>query len=235
MERSAFALLSHMERSWWYRGRAKVVQTLVRRVRRSHAKRILDFGAGSGGMFSMWREIGDEVYGFEPDAEAATEAASRGYVDVYTQEERVRTNTYDIIALCDVLEHIEDDEAALNRLHSMLERDGHILITVPAYQWLWGTHDVTHHHFRRYTKKSLRRVLQSAGFDIVIITYWNTALFLPALGMRLFGRTGEGALHVHHMLNALCLGLIHIEALCMRFIALPFGLSVAAIAQKKTP
>ena len=75
---------------------------------------------------------------------------------------------------CDVLEHVEDDGGALTELRRVASAGGMLLITVPAYQWMWTEHDVQLHHFRRYTLRNLRFRVRDAGWDLVRATYFNS-------------------------------------------------------------
>ena len=91
---------------------------------------------------------------------------------------------YDIVVMLDVLEHIEDDRSALAKVASCISRDGLLILTVPAYGWLWSSHDVTNAHFRRYSAKQLRARLESSGFRVEQIGYMFAGLVPPKLVMR---------------------------------------------------
>lgn len=233
MERGAFKLLSTMEGSWWYRGRAAAVRTAVARAALRPADAALDFGAGFGGMHDTLAGLSRQVYAFEPDASAAQSCRGRGYADVFSDADTALGRTYDMIALFDVLEHIERDVEFLTRARDALAPGGCLAITVPALPFLWSVHDVNHHHFRRYTKTTLRAALESAGFSVEYMSYWNMALFIPAALMRLLGRTGEGSLAMPRALNAIFYAIVRTEAALMRLIPLPLGTGLVAIACKK--
>lgn len=231
MDQRAFSLLRAMERSWWYRGRAHIVSILLSKEATSRGD-VLDYGAGNGGMHDTLKKFGD-VYGFEPDEGARIVARDRGYRDVFEHESRALERIYSRVILCDVLEHIEDDLGALGRIRNALQPGGRVIINVPAYQWLWGPHDVTHHHFRRYNRQGLIRVLSEAGFRVEYAGYWNATLFPAAALMRLIGKTGEGAFTLPQFLNNVLFAVIRIEANCLRFFPLPFGLSVVAVGVRQ--
>jgi SAM-dependent methyltransferase len=230
MERVAFTLLHESERSWWYRGRAKVVESVTRALGSSLS--ILDFGAGYGGM-ERTLSVHGTVSAFEPDAEARMNAKNRAYASVYDSMEEALAHSYDALALFDVLEHIEDDSAFLRRAHDSLREKGKLVLTIPAMPFLWSAHDVAHHHYRRYTKQTLTKVLIDAGFSIEKVSYWNMFLFFPAALARLLGKSGESSFHLPPILDHLFYALIWIEALCIRYFSLPFGVSLVAIARKK--
>ena len=100
--------------------------------------------------------------------------------------------TYDLITILDVLEHVEDDRAALRSMAAKLKPGGKILITVPAHPWMWSAHDVVNHHKRRYTRRTLRTALTDAGLRVEMLGWFNSLLFPLAAAARLAGRlTGK--------------------------------------------
>ena len=100
----------------------------------------------------------------------------------------VPRGAYDLIAVLDVVEHIEDDIGALKAMAACLKPGGKILITVPAHPWMWSAHDVVNHHHRRYTKKTLRQAIAAAGLKPEKLGYFNSLLFPLAAGARLLGK-----------------------------------------------
>jgi SAM-dependent methyltransferase len=100
----------------------------------------------------------------------------------------VPDGTYHLIALLDVLEHVDADRESLESIATKLAPGGRILITVPAYQWMWSAHDVAHHHKRRYSRKGLRAVAEAAGLKVERIGYFNSLLFPLAAAVRLAGK-----------------------------------------------
>lgn len=233
MEKSAFELLSGMEHSWWYRGRAAMVRSALARTGTRMLEDALDFGAGFGGMHDELSQIALRVYAFEPNIDAKRAAERRGYAQVFSSESEALGRKYNLIGLFDVVEHIEHDGEFLMRAHKALQDGGYLAITVPAFQFLWGIHDINHHHFRRYTKTSMHDVLHQAGFNVEYSSYWNMTLFIPAAFMRLIGKSGEGALALPRWLDEILFTVVKIEALFMRWFPLPFGTSLVIIARKK--
>lgn len=234
MKKEAFELLREAEQSWWYRGRALVIRAMLTRARIvAPLDPILDFGAGFGGMYSELSRLSSDVYASEPDADARTVAAMRGYVSTYATDAEALSKHYGLIGLFDVIEHIEDDKAFLLSLREALTPEGVLAITVPAFQFLWNEHDVVHQHFRRYNKRSLFRLLSDTGYESVTMSYWNTFLFIPAAAVRLLGRSGSSALGFSGFINTLVLVIVTIESKVLRFCSLPFGISLVVIARKK--
>lgn len=169
---------------------------------------------------------------FEPDAEASAVAATRGYEEVFQEEPGALKKQYDLIGLFDVLEHIEDDQSLLARLHAALTPEGRIVLTVPAFMSLWSVHDVEHHHFRRYTRASLTRVFRDAGFELDYVSYWNSSLSIPAALLRRAGKSGGAGLTPPRFVNAILNAVVTIESWVLARVPLPFGLSVVAVARK---
>lgn len=234
MKREAFLLLHSIEDSWWYRGREAVVRSaFVRSAGKAILREALDFGAGYGGMSKSLKTFCSQMYAFEPDDGARKVASTRGYTRVFSSAEEALARHYSLIGLFDVVEHMQDDRAGIENIKRALLPGGYVVITAPAFQCLWSGHDINHHHFRRYTKATMRKLLEEKGFEVTYMSYWNTFLFVPAALMRLVGRSGESALALPTFLNALFFTMVRIEAFLLRFVPLPFGTSIVAIAQKE--
>jgi SAM-dependent methyltransferase len=97
-------------------------------------------------------------------------------------------DSFDLAASLDVIEHLEDDLGALRELRRTVAPGGALLVTVPAYQWLWSGHDEINHHHRRYTRASLQQVAEQAGWEQVRTTYFNSLLLPVAILLRLLDR-----------------------------------------------
>lgn len=234
MKKAAFGLLRDMENSWWYRARAALSAKVLSRYAGNTKQKILDFGAGYGGMFDPLSRYG-EVDAFEVEEEAKKECLRRGYGKVFGSKEEALSpeNSHTIVALFDVIEHIGDDAGLVDSLYGVLASEGRIFITVPAFQWLWSVHDEEHSHFRRYTKKQITKLLISAGFEIEYVSYWNMLLFIPAAIIRLLGFSGKSSFGAPRWLDSLFYYLVHLEIFFIPLISLPFGTSIIVIAQKR--
>lgn len=89
-------------------------------------------------------------------------------------------NTFDYIFALDVLEHVEDDTAALHTLFNLLKPDGKLILTVPALMSMWSYNDELNHHYRRYEKDELITKVSKTNFHIIKCSFYNSYLFLPA-------------------------------------------------------
>lgn len=181
---------------WWYRGRRAVLDTVIRRHLALPAPaNILEIGCGTGHNLAMLGGYGAvDAVEIDPTARAiAAQRLGRAVVDAPLPElPTIARGHYNLVGLFDVLEHVEDDVAALKHIGDCLAPGGKILLTVPAFPWMWSAHDVVNHHHRRYTKATLRDAVTKAGLRMDKLSWFNSILFAPAAAARLWGKaTGK--------------------------------------------
>lgn len=190
MDDSYAALYAELYRShWWWRAREALILRMLRSIAPSGGwNRILDVGCGDGLLLDELADLGREVEGLESDAQVLSpESTERFRIHVGMLDHTFRPQeSYDLVTLLDVLEHIEDPVAALRRCRQMLAPGGTLLLTVPAFRSLWTQHDDTNHHFTRYTGRRLRRVLREAGFACTESRYFFHWLVPPKLAVRAY-------------------------------------------------
>jgi SAM-dependent methyltransferase len=178
------------DRHWWYRGRRSVLERVVDDLRLPARARILDAGCGSGrNMVDLARH--GAVTGIELSGTSVALARERDSGDVVegsVLEMPFEADAFDLAASLDVIEHLEDDLRALRELRRVVAPGGSLLVTVPAYQWLWSGHDEINHHHRRYTRRSLQRIGEQAGWQQVRTTYFNSLLLPAAILLRVLDR-----------------------------------------------
>jgi len=141
---------------------------------------------------------------------------------------------YDLIAALDVVEHIDDDAAALASIAKRLKPGGKLLVTVPAHQWMWSAHDVVNHHKRRYSKRGLRRLIEASPLKLEAIGYFNSLLFPLAMAERLSsklrGKDDADLSLPPKPLNATLKAVFAAERHLVGRLPLPPGLSLFAVA-----
>jgi SAM-dependent methyltransferase len=178
------------DRHWWYRGRRRVLERVIGALELPQHARILDAGCGSGrNMVDLARR--GKVTGIELSETSASLARERDAGEVITgsvQQMPFANDSFDLAVCLDVIEHLEDDLAALRELRRVLAPTGSLLVTVPAYQWLWSGHDEVNHHFRRYTRRTLQRAAEQASWRQVRSTHFNSLLLPVAVLLRVLDR-----------------------------------------------
>jgi SAM-dependent methyltransferase len=222
---------------WWFRGRRAVLLALLRRRLPAGRHRLLELGCGTGNMLESLVEFGEAV-GMEPD-ETLVAAARGAGLDVRRgalPHDRVVANGWpDVVLMLDVLEHLDDDAAALGAAREILAPGGTLVVAVPAYQWLWSQHDVVLGHRRRYTAGGLRARVAAAGFDVRYVTYFNALLLVPVALVRAWKRRRGGDHDLARPVapvNAALARLFALEAAVVPRRPLPFGTSVALLARR---
>jgi SAM-dependent methyltransferase len=242
MERSVFDNMAQIDaRHWWFAARRQIIGALIcDRVQPPPSARILEVGCGTGSNLELLGRFG-AVDAIEPDPEARAFAAKRSGVAVaggtLPGGADLADGRYDLITLFDVLEHIPDDAGALEELARKVAPGGSLLLTVPAMPWMWSGHDVAHHHHRRYTAGSLRKTLEAAGFELRYITHFNSLLFpliAAARGLgKVTGREGGDDAIPSGPVNGALRAVFAAERHLLPLMSLPFGVSLAVIAQPK--
>jgi len=229
------------DRHWWFQGRRQIVSAVLSSLKRPADAKVLDLGCGTGGNLEMLLDFGS-VTGVEMDTEAAALASQRGIAPVsqgsLPDELPLFDAGFDLVTMLDVLEHIEQEDASLSAVKQLLEPGGHLLLTVPAFEFLWGPHDESHHHKRRYRARSLRTALEAAGFRVIRLSYYNTWLFPPVALLRLLRKimpAGDAELEATMppgWLNRCLKTLFASERFVLTRAHFPFGVSLLAVAQK---
>jgi len=189
MDPTAYRQLRELEDThWWFRGRRSVYLGLLRHhLKGKRLGRVLDLGCGMGGFLPELDGLSERVFPADFDVESMVRCRERGfpggaiasgyhlpYVD----------GSFDLVCMFDVLEHIPDHELAMREVRRVLAPDGLVLISVPAYQFLFANNDRIAQHQRRYTRPRLARVFEQAGLAVERNTHANVFLFpliLPAV------------------------------------------------------
>jgi SAM-dependent methyltransferase len=178
------------DRHWWYRGRRTVIERVLESLRLPARARILDAGCGSGrNMVELARH--GAVTGIELSQASAGLARARGVGEVIegsVLDMPFPSDSFDLAVSLDVIEHLEQDLDALRELRRTVAPGGSLMVTVPAYQWLWSGHDEINHHHRRYNRTSLQRAAREAGWTCESATHFNSLLLPVAIALRALDR-----------------------------------------------
>jgi len=240
MESIAYKIHEELDAShWWFRGRQDILLAEIGRLPLPKDCRILDLGCGTGQMLAPLSRFGD-VVGADSSPEAIAVARKRCDAELFQVELPVLgplgRKRFDLVTMFDVLEHIDHDvETLVSVRKHLLSRGGRLMVSVPAFDFLWSGHDVVFHHRRRYTRRRLREALEKAGYRVDRITYFNTLLFPPILAFRLLrnvwgGRQGTDFTMPHPLINSALKGVFSSERWWLGCADFPFGVSLMALA-----
>ncbi|MBS1189193.1 MAG: methyltransferase [Rhodocyclaceae bacterium] len=237
MELYLFDEMAQVARShWWFAARREILAALIARLDLPRLARIVEIGCGTGDNLAMLSRFGQvraleaEPYALAIARQAGVEVLPGRLGEVLPLPEGI----FDLVCLFDVLEHVADDGRGLAAAARLLRPSGRLVATVPAYPWLFGPHDVAHHHFRRYSAGSLRRVAEAAGLKVERLGYFNTLLFPLIAAGRLADRLlGREVAHAPALppewLNRVLHAIFAAEAPLVARTFLPFGTSVIAV------
>lgn len=226
-------------RHWWFVARRRIIDGVVADLGLPADARILEAGCGTGGNLPMLSRHG-EVFAFDVSETARRLAAAWGSARIAegALPDRIpfAEGGFDLVVLLDVLEHVEDDGAALRALRSRLQPGGRLLVTVPALPVLWSYHDESHQHFRRYRKAELGARLREAGYELDTLSYFNTLLFPLVAGARVARRLCAGGRKDDlappaPWLNGLLKEIFAAERHLVGKFPLPVGVSLLAVAR----
>ena len=175
-------------RHWWFCARRLIIESLLRRhLGSAGASRIADVGCGTGANLAMLHRVGQPV-GLDGSWNALKFSHARGEPNLVAgilPTLPCQSGSFDVVCALDVIEHVTDDDSAVQELVRICKPGGLLVITVPAYQWLWSEHDVVNEHKRRYTRSTLAARLQLPQLEVLQLTYINSLLAPPLMAYRL--------------------------------------------------
>lgn len=238
-----------LERSnWWFTARLEILKTQIKKQFNNKTDlKILNIGVATGATSIMLEQFGT-VKSIEFDEVCFNFIKEKLTIDIEQGsilDLQFADNTFDLVCAFDVVEHVEDDQLAVNEMIRVCKANGAVFATVPAFMDLWSKHDEINYHFKRYTNKTLLPLFDKNKGHITYHSYFNTLLFLPIYAIRwlsnkfpkLFKRDGSGSDHSMFqlgLLNKVLYGIFITEnALLKPRIKLPFGVSLMVIFSKK--
>ncbi|PCI56330.1 MAG: methyltransferase [Alphaproteobacteria bacterium] len=223
---------------WYYVSKGKAMRSFLGNIK---ANEVLDVGAGSG-IFSrqlLDHNICQSAVCVDPNYAEEKEESQNGKSIKFVKS--IDKTTQGLTLMMDVLEHVEDDVALLKEYADTMPEDGKILITVPAFQFMWSGHDVFLEHYRRYTIEMMEKTIRDAGLRPVKSRYFFGALFPVVAVVRfvkkiLFNQgkiEGKSELKLYSDgVNNTLIALHDIERVSLFSFNKLFGLSVFCLCEK---
>lgn len=240
MQKYLYQDLYHLEdKHWWHINKRELVDLFIKCNFQGKKGKILDVGCGTGKNIESFSQLG-ECWGIDTSSEAIAFCKKRGIkkaIKGSIEKIPFPKQSFNIITALDVLEHV-DDSKSLKEIYRVLDKKGVIIITVPAFTQLWSRWDEVLHHKRRYTKKSLQRILQNNKFRVVKISYAYSFLILPVFIIRLIknfffkNHYPSDFKLSNRLINFLMKQLCKFEKIFIIHSNIPIGTSLVAVACK---
>lgn len=243
MNTEEFATMYRVEdRHWWYAGLRRLLETSWRRHVVCEAPRVLDAGCGTGATLAAACPRSGS-FGVDISMEAVGYCRKRGLTRTAAASASALPfgdNAFDVVLSLDVIQHkdVSDPRVPLREACRVLTRGGVLFVNVPAYRWLYSSHDSAVSNVRRFTRGELASRFAEAGLATIEVTYWNALLFPAAALLRLWRKhrppQGSDLTHVPGPGASAALGFaLTCERALLRLTPLPFGLSVFGVARKE--
>ena len=234
--------------NWWFIVRQKIILQILSQYLptcKNSRLQVLNVGV-AGGASSKWLSKFGDVVSVENDPLFIEYLHSQNIPVVESSITGLpfKDSSFDLVCAFDVIEHVDEDRVAVDELWRVCKPGGNVCITVPAFQSLWGVHDVVNRHKRRYTKQSLKRLIGETNADgILYSSYFNFLLFLPIFIFRKLNRllkakkqTNESDFHYFNsngIINHLLKFIFGIELYLLKWIKFPLGVSLLLLACKQ--
>lgn len=231
---------------WWFVYRQNVLKFILKKYLFNLGKdaKIVDIGCGTGGNVQFLSEYYDNVTGIDNNEFAIKYCRDKALKNIVMGElpdlTMIEDNSVDLILLFDVLEHVKDDKFSLSVLKNKLKAGGYILLTVPAFSFLWSQHDEDFHHKRRYNLIQIKKMLETLDFKIIKSSYLYFLLFPIILVMRLlkqifksYSKADDFKLN-NMFLNNILIKFLSIETFLLNYFNYPLGSSILILAEKNT-
>jgi SAM-dependent methyltransferase len=226
---------------WWFAGRRKLLGSLLLSIDFSFEELAIDIGCSVGSNLKILTSTGIHAVGLDYSIYALSLAKSRLKLPLINGDLNqlpVRSKSVGLIIAMDILEHLEDDANGIRELYRVLKNEGTLILTVPAFSFLWGIQDDVTGHRRRYSKKEISNKLRRGGFDILKSSYFNFFLFFPIFFgrrlIRLFGLKIESENKINSpLVNFFLKTVFSLELHVLKRFSFPFGVSIFCIAKKR--
>ncbi len=228
--------IENFSKHWWFQARKKIIEFIIKNEFKKKIN-ILDFGAGSGVNIKMLSKYGF-VNIYEPH-KLTSKYLKKEFKNTkkYKVIEKLDKEKFDLIVMADVLEHIKDDKQVIKNLSNHLKKNGHILLTVPAFNFLFSKKDKILGHFRRYKKQEIKKIFWQ--YKTLKLSYFNFFLFIPISFIIILNKLlkedfiDDVERPPKHLVNKIMFNIFKMERVFLNYINFPFGISIIGLFQKK--
>jgi SAM-dependent methyltransferase len=228
---------------WWFVVRRKLLKSILSSVNLPINSLTLDIGCGTGSNLRTLTSSGFYTIGLDRSIYALALVKNRKNKDGFhllagdLNNLPIKTKSVGLIIAMDIFEHLENDVNGICESYRALVDGGVLIVTVPAFEFLWGIQDVVTGHKRRYLGKDITKKLREAGFDILKSSYFNFFLFIPILFarriIRLLGLKIESENEFNFsLMNFFLKTIFSLELYALKYFSFPFGVSILCIAKK---
>jgi len=240
MEKDVYSRhIQNYETHWWFKARKNIIYEILKSKIKKKKYEILDYGAGSGTNIKMLANFGF-VYIYEKDKKT-----SKYLIKKFNDKKKfkvinsiyLKKKKFDLIVAADVVEHIKNDKKTISFFHNRLKNCGFLLLTVPAFNFLFSKKDIALKHQRRYDLGEIKKLILNK-FEYIKLSYYNFFLFLPIsipiiifklLNIQFIDKVEKTP---NIIINKLLYYLFNIEKIFLKFINFPFGVSLVLFAKK---
>ncbi len=239
--RTPYDIETEVERfHWWFVTRRKLLRSTLASLKITKNCVSLEVGCGTGANLKELRAAG--LYGIGLDRSFYALSLLRRNENFPTlagdlNELPIRTESVGLVIAADVFEHLVDDAKGITESYRVLNKGGILIVTVPAFNFLWGIQDIVTGHKRRYSRRQINQKLKKVGFDLLKSSHFNFFLFFPILIARrviqLLGLKIQSENEVNSpLLNSFLKAIFSLEVPLLKYTSFPFGVSILCIARK---
>jgi SAM-dependent methyltransferase len=220
---------------FWFEGRRRLLEAVLRRDLQRRGQFVLDLGSGTGWALDMLRRLGHRGIGVDaltPPVDPTNAQSTDRFLRSDATRLPFADSTFDAVLALDVLEHV-DDVTALSEVHRVLRPEGVIVATVPAFPRLWSDRDVVAGHRRRYTRATLRATLKASRFSVRSLRGYQFLLLPVIAASRMLGKARSDSKREEELppvLNRAFERITDVELRLGRHVPWPVGLSLVVVA-----
>lgn len=222
---------------FWFKAKKELIDTLMKKtVGDKKQLRILSIGVGTGDDLDVLSKYGQN-YITDVDEISLSVIDPKLYLEKKVSDAcnlPYEDNFFDVVISCDVFEHIDNHTKAASEVHRVLKTDGVLVFTVPAFQFLFSSHDVALQHFRRYNKTKIKNLLSAFETNIF---FWNSLLFIPMAITRILNKNSKPKVdqgNVPSWLNTIFYHLLKFDNFLIKHnLSMPVGLSLVGYCFKR--